>query len=130
MSSAIVVDDSPIVRMQLRQILARIGCTVVAEAGSGDQVRALYAKHHPDLVTMDIVMPGKDGVAAAVELLREFPTATIVMCTSLATREKVLACRRAGVVHYLLKPFEPEHAQQMLRHALERATGADARSAQ
>ena len=96
MAHAIIVDDSPIVRTQLRQILTRIGCTVDAEAASGDQVRELYEKYRPDLITMDIVMPGKDGVTASTELLRDFPAAKIVMCTSIASREKILACQARG----------------------------------
>jgi two-component system chemotaxis response regulator CheY len=120
MPTAIIVDDSPIVRMQLRQILQRVGATVVAEAASGDQVLALYEQHRPDLITLDIVMPGKDGVAAAVELLREHPSATIVMCTSLTSRDKILACQKAGVCHYVLKPFESKRVEQIFQYALGR----------
>jgi two-component system chemotaxis response regulator CheY len=67
------------------------------------------------------VMPGKDGLTAAVELMREHPTAKIVMCTSLTTRDKILAAQRAGVSHYLLKPFDPARAEQILRFALASA---------
>jgi len=63
MPTAVIVDDSPLVRAQLRQILTRIGATVVGEAGTGTQVQALYEQHKPDLVTLDIVMPLMDGVA-------------------------------------------------------------------
>lgn len=126
MPTAIIVDDSPIVRMQLRQILKRVGATVVAEAASGDQVTALYKQHRPDLVTLDIVMPGKDGVTAAIELLREFPDATIVMCTSLTTRDKILACQKAGVCHYVLKPFEAKRVEQIFQFALDRNRTATA----
>jgi two-component system, chemotaxis family, chemotaxis protein CheY len=129
MPTAVIVDDSPLVRMQLRQILTRIGCTVVAEAATGDEVRALYDQHRPDLITLDIVMPGKDGVTAATEVLREFPMATIVMCTSLTTRDKILACQRAGVTHYLLKPFDPKRAEQVFLFALARESPAVLRSA-
>ncbi len=128
MPTAVIVDDSPIVRTQLRQILTRVGCTVVAEAATGDAVRALYDQHRPDLITLDIVMPGKDGVTAAVELLGAHPSATVVMCTSLTTRDKILACQRAGVAHYLLKPFDPQRAEQVLRFALERGDTAVVRS--
>ncbi len=120
MPTAIIVDDSPIVRMQLRQILQRLGATIVAEAASGDQVVELYRQHLPDLITLDIVMPGKDGVTAALELLGSFPDATIVMCTSLTTRDKILACQKAGVCHYVLKPFEPKRVEQILTYALTR----------
>jgi two-component system chemotaxis response regulator CheY len=120
MPTAVVVDDSPLIRIQLRQVLARIGVTVVAEATTGDRVRSLYEEHRPDLVTLDIVMPGKDGVTAATELLRDFPEARIVMCTSLAARDKIVACRKAGVTHYLLKPFDPARAEQVFQYVLQR----------
>ncbi len=124
MPTAAIVDDSPLVRIQLRQILTKMGCTIVAEATTGDAVLALYEEHRPDLLTLDIVMPGKDGVTAAVELLRVHPSATIVMCTSLTTRDKILACQKAGVCHYILKPFDAQRAEQVFRFAIERSMRA------
>ena len=124
MRTAVIVDDSPIVRIQLRQILERIGAKVVAEGASGDQVAALYAQHKPDLITLDIVMPGKDGVTAAIDLLREHPEARIVMCTSLTTRDKILACQKAGVCHYVLKPFDPRRVEQVFQFAFEHGSRA------
>ncbi len=118
MPTAVIIDDSPLIRAQLRQILTRMGCTVLAEGGSGDDVRGLYERHKPDLVTLDIVMPGKDGVTAAIELLKDFPAARVVMCTSLSSRDKILACQRGGVKHYLLKPFDPARAELIFNHVL------------
>jgi len=129
MPTAVIVDDSPLIRVQLRQILSHIGVAVVAEAPTGDHVHALYEQHHPDLVTLDIVMPGKDGVTAAIELLRDFPAARIVMCTSLTTRDKIVACQRAGVCHYLLKPLDAARAEQVFQFVLQHASMAAARSA-
>ena len=120
MPTAVTIDDSPLVRLQLRKILGKIGVTVVAEASSGDQAHALYEQHRPDLVTLDIVMPGKDGVTAAIELLRDFPGARIVMCTSLSSRDKIVACQKAGVSHYLLKPFDAARAEKVFQFVLQR----------
>ncbi len=53
LAKAIVIDDSPIMRMQLRKLLARAGCEVVGEAASGDELLALYERHLPDLVTLE-----------------------------------------------------------------------------
>ena len=114
----LVIDDSPLIRAQLKQLFTRMDCQVVAEAGSGDQLLSLYEQHRPTLVTLDIVMPGKDGVTALLELMSAHPEARVVMCTSLTTRDKILACQRAGVVQYLLKPFELGRAEQIFRHAL------------
>lgn len=122
MPSAIIVDDSPIMRAQLRKLLGVAGFSIVAEAGDGIELLGLYEKHLPDLVTLDIVMPNRDGATAAAELLTRHPEAVVVMCTSLNTRDKVEACRRAGVKYYLLKPFNPEHAVAVFRRAVDKKT--------
>ena len=111
-------------RAQLRKLLGVAGFSIVAEAGTGDLLLGLYEQHRPDLVTLDIVMPGRDGATAAAELLARHPDAVVVMCTSLNTRDKIEACRRAGVKYYLLKPFNAEHAVAVFRRALEKKTVA------
>ncbi|MBC7978113.1 MAG: response regulator [Myxococcales bacterium] len=122
MPSAIIVDDSPIMRAQLRKLLGAAEFSIAAETGTGDSVLALYEQHRPDLVTLDIVMPGRDGASVAAELLLRFPEANVVMCTSLSTREKIEVCRRAGVKYYLLKPFKPEAAIAVFRRVLAKRT--------
>lgn len=118
--TAIVIDDSPIMRAQLKRVLVSTGFTIVAEASSSAEIVALYERHRPDLITLDIVMPGRDGATAAGELLGRYPEAAIVMCTSVTSRDKILACQKAGVTHYLLKPFEPERAAAIFRSAIQR----------
>jgi two-component system chemotaxis response regulator CheY len=119
MPSAIIIEDSPIMRAQLRKLLNSAGFEVVAEAGVADELVALYDRHRPDLVTLDIVLPGRDGASAAAELLSAHPSAAVVMCTSLSARAKMVACQEAGVRSYLLKPFKPEHAIAVFRQAVE-----------
>lgn len=121
MPTAVIVDDSPIMRAQLRALLRQAGVDVAGEGASGDDVLGLYESLQPDLVLLDIVMPGKDGVTAATELLGRYPDAVVVMCTSLTTRDKILACQKAGVSHYLLKPFQAERAVAVFRHVLTRS---------
>jgi DNA-binding NarL/FixJ family response regulator len=91
---------------------------VVAQAGSAEHLMELYEQHRPDLVSLDIVMPGRDGATAAAELRARHPAAIIVICTSLNTRDKIDICRRAGVKCYLLKPFNPEYAVSVFRRVL------------
>jgi two-component system chemotaxis response regulator CheY len=118
MPSAIIVDDSPIMRTQIAKLLETAGFTVVAQAGSADHLLELYEQHRPDLVTLDIVMPGRDGATAAAELRARYPQAIIVICTSLNTKDKIDVCRRAGVRCYLLKPFNPDYAVSVFRRVL------------
>lgn len=119
MPSAIIVDDSPIMRAQLGKLLELAGFSVVAQAGTADQLLELYEQHRPDLITLDIVMPGRDGATAAAELLARYPSAIIVICTSLNLRDKIDVCRRAGVKCYLLKPFNPDYAVSVFRRVLQ-----------
>jgi two-component system chemotaxis response regulator CheY len=118
MPSAIIVDDSPIMRAQIAKLLELAGFTVVAQAGSADNLLELYEQHRPELVSLDIVMPGRDGATAAAELRARHPEAIIVICTSLNTRDKIDVCRRAGVKCYLLKPFNPDYAVSVFRRVL------------
>lgn len=129
MPTAIIVDDSPIMRAQLRRVLSTAGFSIAAEAGTANELFTLYEQHRPDLVTLDIVMPGKDGATAAAELLAKHPTAVVVMCTSLTARDKILACQKAGVSYFLLKPFDPDNAVAIFRSVLTRARGAQAAQA-
>jgi two-component system chemotaxis response regulator CheY len=113
--TAVVVDDSATVRIFLRLALERAGYVVVGEGSDGESAQALYERHRPDLLTLDVVLPLLDGVAAVQALLSRHPEAVVVMCSSLASRDKVLACRQAGVKHFLLKPFEAEKLTAVAR---------------
>ena len=124
MPTAIIVDDSPIMRTQLRRLLVGAGFTVAAEAGNAETLLDLYEKHRPDLVSLDIVMPGCDGATAASRLLASYPEANVVMCTSMASRDKIRDCQRAGVAHYILKPFNPDHAATVFKSVLQPRQGA------
>ena len=124
MARVLIADDASFMRQMIREIIEPEGHEVVGEATNGIEAVDLFKELAPDLVTMDIVMPGKDGVAAATELLAAHPTAVVVMCTSMTTRDKVVACQKVGVAHYLLKPFQPERAIAVFRHVLNRAGAA------
>jgi two-component system chemotaxis response regulator CheY len=116
--TAVVVDDSSTTRCRLRAELTKLGIAVVAEAGTADSVIELYEQHHPSLMLLDIVLPGIGGIAAATALLKKYPSATVVMCSSLNARDKVLACRAAGVKHFILKPFNSTQIEEMAKKLL------------
>ena len=120
--TAVVIDDSRIMRNHLKALLTEAGCEVVGEGGSGDDVIPLYEQFRPDLMTVDVVMPGTDGVTAATNLLKQHGEANVVMCTSTTSREKILACQRAGVSHFILKPFKREKVIGVVRLVLFRAS--------
>lgn len=115
MSTAVVIEDSPLMRRRLQEILLEAGYATVGEGASGDELYALYETHRPTVVIMDIVLPGRDGITVATELLQRHPDALVIMCSSITSREKIVACQKAGVAYYLLKPFEPEKLKAVVK---------------
>jgi two-component system, chemotaxis family, chemotaxis protein CheY len=119
--TAVVIDDSATSRRSLRTMLTQLGFEVVAEGERGDQVLPLFEQHRPTVLTLDIVLPVVDGVTAVTDLLRKHPDATVVMCSSITARDKIVACRDAGVAHFVLKPFTPERLAAVARLLLAKA---------
>lgn len=118
MANIMIVDDSPIILQRLRIILEELGHCVVAEAADGQEAVDQYGKHDVDLVTMDIQMPGMDGIEA-VRLIREKdPSAAIVMVSSVEDRNKVFEAIKRGAKHYILKPFNGAKVYEVVNAVL------------
>ena len=118
--TVIIADDAQFMRAMLKDILEEIGWTVVAEAGDGDAAIQLYRRHRPDLIMLDITMPGCDGVTACQQILAADPGARVVMISALGQKEEVLAAVRAGAGDFVIKPFEAERVDQTVRSLLLR----------
>lgn len=99
-----VVDDHPIVRSGLRSmLLAFDDLQLIGEAGSGEEILALCRETVPDVILMDIVMPGMDGIAATRAVLDQNPELKIIALTTFPDEDLVQNALEAGVVGYLLK---------------------------
>ncbi len=105
MANVLIVDDSSVMRRNLKMLFKDAGHNVVAEAADGKQGYLEYEKHLPDLVTMDISMPIMDGVEAVEKILAEFPEAKIIMISALDQKNMVFNALRAGAKHYIVKPI-------------------------
>jgi DNA-binding NarL/FixJ family response regulator len=104
MIRVLVVDDHPVVREGLVAILdAQEDMTVVGEAGDGDQALRIYRATRPDVVLMDLAMPGKDGVQAIQAIRETDQNARVVVLTAYDTDERILQAVEAGARGYLLK---------------------------
>ena len=101
-----VVDDSRIVQLQLKKILADTEYQIVAFCQSGEEALEKYSDVQPDLVTMDILMPGIDGLETARQLLKSYPNARILMVSSLAYDDTINEANDVGVKGFVYKPFE------------------------
>ncbi|RNB55255.1 response regulator [Brevibacillus gelatini] len=102
-----VVDDEPIIRMDLREILENEGYHVVAEAKNGEEAVELAHRHKPDLIIMDVKMPGLNGIKAS-SIIRSFSDCSILLLTAYSQKELVLDARKAGVTAYLVKPVSED----------------------
>jgi two-component system chemotaxis response regulator CheY len=118
MARIMIVDDSLLARKMLRKMLTEGGHEVVCEAADGAAAIDLFRAHRPDLVTMDINMPGLGGLLASEHIHAEFPGARIVMVTSVSAVDNVRQAIRAGAVSYLLKPFTQEKVTEVIGKAL------------
>lgn len=102
--SVLLVDDHPVVRVGLRGMLAVADdFVVVGEAGSGDEATVLVAALRPDVVLMDLRMPGVDGVATTARITARFPGTKVLVLTTYNTDAEILRAVEAGAVGYLLK---------------------------
>lgn len=111
-----LVDDHALVRMGLSALLqVEPGFEVVAEAEDAESARVSFRKHLPDITLMDLRMPGKSGVDATREILREFPEAKIVMLTTYDTEEEIHQAIEAGACGYLLKNITREELVNAIR---------------
>ena len=113
--SVLVVDDTPMLRARIREILeGSRRYRVVAEAGTGEEALALYEEMRPDIVTLDIVMPGAGGIEACRRILALDPGAAIVVCSSAQEESVVLEAIGAGATDFLGKPVEAERLLRVL----------------
>lgn len=102
-----VVDDAAFIRMMMRRALEAEGHQVL-EAPDGEEAVEAYRLHRPDLVTMDITMPGLDGISALKEIRRLDPQARVMMVSAMGQQAMVLEALQAGALDFVVKPVEAE----------------------
>lgn len=106
--NVLVVDDSQLTVKKIAQMLKDMGHNMVAHARTGEEAIRQFARHKPDMVTMDITMPDMDGIEATKKILQENQDALILMVTSHGQEGMVLDAIEAGAKGYLLKPLRLE----------------------
>ncbi|MFG1815414.1 response regulator [Kribbella sp. NPDC049174] len=109
MIKVLIVDDHAIVRTGLSQLLGTADdIELIGAAGDGDEAVAMAAELRPDVVLMDLSMPGTDGITATGRIVADNPEAHVLVLTSFSDQTRILDALQAGAEGYLLKHSEPE----------------------
>jgi DNA-binding NarL/FixJ family response regulator len=116
-TGVLLVDDEPLLRMAFRMVLgAQPDLAVVGEAGDGAEAVRLARRLNPDVVLMDVRMPGTDGIAATEAIVRHCPGTRVLILTTFDLDEYAFAGLRAGASGFLLKNAQPEELLAAIRH--------------
>jgi two-component system, chemotaxis family, chemotaxis protein CheY len=118
MARVLVVDDAAFMRKLLTDALVSGGHEVVGEAGNGIEAVARWQELKPELTTLDITMPEKDGLAALAEIMAIDPSAKVIMCSALGQEGKVLEAVKLGAKDFVVKPFQPPRVLEAVEKAL------------
>jgi DNA-binding NarL/FixJ family response regulator len=111
----LIVDDHPLTRDALTSLLTQQGFEVVGDAASGEEAILAARNSQPDLVLLDLTMPGMDGLTALPKIREEAPECEVVVLTASDAEENLLGAIRAGASGYLLKTESPEQIATFLR---------------
>ncbi len=117
----LIADDASFMRQMIREIIEAEGHEVVGEASDGDEVVEEFKRLHPDVVTMDIVMPKCSGIDAVKGIMKENPSARVVMCSALGQETLVKEAMEAGARDFIVKPFKPDVVIATIDKVLEKS---------
>lgn len=120
----LVVDDSMLMRRMISDTLADAGWDIVAEAENGEEAIRQYEEYRPDVVTMDIVMPGAGGLFALEHILQLDPYAKVVVISALNQTKLISEAIRKGAQDFIAKPFLPEQLRETINGCVESPVGA------
>lgn len=116
--TVVLVDDHSMVRMGLTAYFNTVAdIQVVGEAGSGEEAVRMVADVTPDVVLMDLIMPGMDGVEATRQVKRISPSTQVIILTSYHEDEHIFPAIRAGALSYVLKDIDPDELANAIRRA-------------
>jgi DNA-binding NarL/FixJ family response regulator len=115
MPTILIVDDHPLTRDALAALLQQNGFTVAGQAADGESAVLRAGELGPDLILLDLSMPGMNGLEALPQLRAAAPTAEVVVLTASGTEQNLLGAIRGGAAGYLLKSEPPERIVEFLR---------------
>jgi two-component system, chemotaxis family, chemotaxis protein CheY len=118
LARVLVVDDAAFMRKLVGDALTNGGHEVVGEACNGVEAVERFEALRPDVTTLDITMPERDGLSALKEILVLDPSAKVVMCSALGQESKVLEALRGGARDFVVKPFQADRVVDAVTKAV------------
>lgn len=118
MARVLVVDDAAFMRKVVSDALLAGGHEVVGQAENGMEAVQQFTALRPELTTLDITMPEKDGLEALEEIMSIDPTARVLMCSALGQESKVIQSIKLGAKDFVVKPFQSERLLDAVGKAL------------
>ena len=118
-TKVLIAEDEAIIRLDLKEMLEEEGFRVVGEAADGEAAIRLAQERDPDIVIMDIKMPGMDGLSAAERIVRD-NLAAVVILTAFSQKDLVQRAAEAGAMGYVVKPFQKSDLLPAIEIALAR----------
>ncbi len=117
--NVLIVDDLAFIKIVLRDIIEKAGFRVVGEASNGEQAIAMYQDTRPDVVLMDITMPGMDGLTALKKIREIDAAARVIICSALGQQQLIVQAIQLGAKDFIVKPFQPRRVVSALKKALD-----------
>ena len=111
----LIVDDAAFMRMMLKDILTKGGYEIAGEAADGEEAVMKYKEEKPDLVTLDITMPNKDGIQALKEIKAFDANANCLMCSAMGQQSMVIDAIQNGAKDFIVKPFQADRVIESIR---------------
>lgn len=115
----LICDDSVLIRKKLRGSLEKCKCGEIFEAENGLVAVEVVKEKRPDLVFMDIVMPGKDGIEALEEIMAYNPETKVIMASSAGTKEHLKKALEKGAYDFIQKPISLEAITNLIEKVLK-----------
>jgi two-component system, chemotaxis family, chemotaxis protein CheY len=117
--SVLIVDDSLVVRKAITKFLENYNVKIVGTATDGNAALEMFKKHSPDIVTLDITMPGIDGFEVLEEIIKLDKSTKVMVITALSDKATGLKALRSGAKSYLTKPFGPLKLKEAFERLIE-----------
>jgi len=119
MAKVLIVDDSMTSKKFLKNMIEEVGHEVIAEAANGQEGIDKYKEFHPDVVTMDITMPIKNGIESLEEIIAYDANAKVIMVTAAGQNSNMVEALKKGAADFIQKPFESKQISMVINKVLD-----------